>query len=59
MEAHSGREYGMAPHQFVRLAQWAVNDGPVQIAEIHTEAVVAARLRLHTNNTQDRKEEHG
>lgn len=38
-ETHNaGREYGMAPHEFVRLVQWAVNDGPVHIKEIHTEA---------------------
>lgn len=31
-----GREYAMPPHEFVRLVQWAVNDGPVQMSEIHT-----------------------
>lgn len=38
IESHnSGREYGMKPHEFVRLVQWAINDGPVQLKEIHTE----------------------
>lgn len=38
IESHNaGREYDMPPHLFVRFVQWAVNDGPVQTAEIHTE----------------------
>lgn len=38
IESHNaGREYAMPPHLFVRFVQWAVNDGPVQTAEIHTE----------------------
>lgn len=37
-ETHNaGREYSMPPHLFVRLVQWAENDGPVQTKEIHTE----------------------
>lgn len=36
-ETHnSGLEYGMAPHEFVRFFQWAVNDGPIQIKEVTT-----------------------
>lgn len=36
-ETHNaGREFSMPPHEFVRLFQWAVNDGPVQLKEIHT-----------------------
>lgn len=36
-ETHNaGREYSMPPHEFVRFFQWAVNDGPVQVKEIHT-----------------------
>lgn len=34
---NSGREYGMEPHEFIRLVQWAINDGPVNLKEIHTE----------------------
>lgn len=33
----SGREYDQAPHEFVRLFQYAINDGPVELIEIHTE----------------------
>lgn len=33
----SGREYDMAPHEFVRLFQYAINDGPVELIEIHSE----------------------
>lgn len=37
-ETHNaGREYSMPPHEFVRLFQHAVNDGPVHLKEIHTE----------------------
>ena len=37
VESHnSGAEYGMEPHEFVRLFQWAENDGPVHLKEIHT-----------------------
>lgn len=32
----SGREYEMEPHEFVRLFQFALDDGPVQLKEIHT-----------------------
>lgn len=35
--ANGGLEYSMEPHQFVRLFQWAHNDGPVQKMEVHTE----------------------
>lgn len=34
----SGREYGMTPESFVRLFQYAINDGPVQLKEIHSLA---------------------
>lgn len=33
----SGREYDRAPHEFVRLFQFAINDGPVELIEIHSE----------------------
>lgn len=35
---NAGLEYSMPPHEFVRLFQWAENDGPVQKMEVHTEA---------------------
>lgn len=39
IESHNaGREYAMPPHLFVRLVQWAVNDGPVQKEAIHSQA---------------------
>lgn len=34
--ANGGAEYSMPPHEFVRLFQWAINDGPVQKMEVHT-----------------------
>jgi len=38
-ETRSARtEYGMAPHEFVRLFQYAINDGPVELIEIHSES---------------------
>lgn len=37
LESHNaGRQYGMEPFEFVRLFQWAINDGPVQLKEVHT-----------------------
>lgn len=39
VESHNaGKQYGMAPHEFVRLFQFAWNDGPVELKEVHTEA---------------------
>lgn len=38
VESHNaGKQYGMAPHRFVRLFQFAWNDGPVELKEVHTE----------------------
>lgn len=38
-ETHSsGREYDMPPEEFVRLFQYSINDGPVELLEIHREA---------------------
>lgn len=34
---NAGEEFDMEPHEFVRLVQWAVNDGPVNLKEIHSE----------------------
>lgn len=37
-ETHNaGKEFSMPPHEFVRLFQWAIDDGPVQMMEVHTE----------------------
>ena len=37
-ETHNaGREYSMPPHEFVRLFQWAWDNGDVQTMEVHTE----------------------
>lgn len=37
IESYSvGRQYDMEPHEFVKLFQWAINDGPVQLKEVHT-----------------------
>lgn len=33
----AGREYEMEPSEFVRLFQYAINDGPVELIEVHTE----------------------
>lgn len=32
----AGQEFGMEPHEFVRLFQYAWNDGPVEVFEVHT-----------------------
>lgn len=38
-ETHNaGKEYGMPPHEFVRLFQYAWGDGPVELFEVHTES---------------------
>lgn len=37
VESHNaGRQYEMEPHEFVRLFQFAWNDGPVELFEVHT-----------------------
>lgn len=36
--ANGGLEYTMPRHQFVRLFQYAINDGPVELFEVHTPA---------------------
>ena len=40
IESHSvGRQYDMPPREFMRLFQWAVNDGPVQMTTDYDEAM--------------------
>ena len=37
VESHNaGLEYGMAPHEFVRLFQFAWNDGPVEMLTVES-----------------------
>lgn len=44
LETHNaGREYGMEPREFIRLGQYAINDGPVVLTSDYDEIVEVAR----------------
>lgn len=44
LETHnSGLEYGMTPREFIRLGQYAINDGPVTLTTDYDEILEVAR----------------
>lgn len=60
LETHNaGTEYGMTPREFIRLGQYAINDGPVQITTDYDEILEVARsadfLVTHNGIASDMK----
>lgn len=44
LETHNaGKEYGMTPREFIRLGQYAINDGPVVLTTDYDEILEVAR----------------